>query len=646
MTEKHTRTNLQARKRVFAELPLVNRIAAVLAVGTAMASAPFAKAQAAPSKYPIPGGGFSAASTLQLPPLPTPVAITSNGSVIEDVVARVNDQIITRSEYIAAEDQLLKEAEQQNVSQAEFDEKLHDLLRDMIDEQLLLSKGKELGITGDAETMRQLDDIRKRNNLASMEELEKAAATQGVSFEDYKRGIRDQIIRQQVVRDEVGRRLNMTHAEETAYYEKHAQEFAVPEQVHLSEILIPTPENPTEAQIADAQAKADSIAAKLKAGANFAETAKTSSGGPTATAGGDLGDFKRGALGDVLEKATFSLPAGGNTQPIRTRQGFVILHVDSHQAAGTPPLSAVEDQVQQAIYFEQLQPALRAYLTKARDDAYLEIAPGFVDSGSARKQTKPVDIAYTAYKAPAIKKKNLVKQRLEQEKANKAQAELAAARERVAEKEAERAASASQKAGVKNVSMPVKPKKIHREKIRFGQAPQKSLPAGTATATVTAGGALGGQAPGVAMAPTESVTSITTGVGADPDTDAFAAKNGPQKKTRFSAHESEADEASAKAKLVKAEAKATTRPVVAAPVEDATEKHQATPLGLNGDTVKKQKNPKRKKGEAKERLQEKPKPSDTPVKVAPTVNPNLGGGATVPSSSTTTTPPATTPPQQ
>jgi hypothetical protein len=88
-----------------------------------------------------------------------------------------------------------------------------------------------------------------------------------------------------------------------------------------------------------------------------------------------------------------------------------------------------------------------------------------------------------------------------------------------------------------------------------------------------------------------------------------------------------------------AEATPTTRPVAAAPIEDATEKHQATPLGLNGDTVKKKKAPKRKKGEAKERLQEKPKPSDVPATVAPTVNPNLGGGAVIPSSSNTTTPP-------
>jgi peptidyl-prolyl cis-trans isomerase SurA len=637
MTEKQKRTNFQAQQWVSRVSQLKPRhIARRIVVAGAMSAAAVSGSRSlaqAPAKFQAPAGGFSVPSTLQLPALPTPTAITSNGSVVEDVVARVNDQIITRSEYEAAEEQLLHEAQQQNISQAEFDDRLRDLLRDMVDEQLLLSKGKELGITGDAETMRQ------RNNIASMEDLEKAAATQGVSFEDYKRGIRDQVIRQQVVRDEVGRRLNMTHLEETAYYDKHKAEFALPEQVHLSEILVPTVENPTEAQIAAAQAKADALAAKLAAGAKFSDLAKTSSGGPTAAAGGDLGDFKRGALGDVLEKATFSLPAGSNTAPIRTRQGFVILHVDSHQAAGVPPLSAVEDQVQQAMYFDELQPALRTYLTKARDDAYLEIAPGFVDTGSAHKQTKPVDIAYTAYKAPAIKKKNLAKQRIEQEKANKAQAELAAARERVAEKEAEKAASASTKTGVKNVFRPVKPKKIHREKIRYGQAPQKSLPAGTATAAVTTGGSLGGQAPGIAMAPTDSVTSITTGVGADPDADVLATTSGPQKKTRFAAHESEADEAAAKAKLNKAEAKATTRPVAAAPIEDATEKHQATPLGLNGDTVKKKKAPKRKKGEAKERLQEKPKPSDVPATVAPTVNPNLGGGAVIPSSSNTTTPP-------
>jgi peptidyl-prolyl cis-trans isomerase SurA len=631
MTEKLTRINLQGR------FMTATSIVATFVLSAAIAAGPAALAQTPQPSFTVPSGGFAPASTLQVPALPTPQAITPNGSVVEDVVARVNDQIITRSEYEAAEDQLLQEARQQNVSEAEFEDRLHDLLRDMIDEQILLSKGKELGITGDAETMRELDDIRKKNNLATMEDLEKAAAQQGVSFEDFKQHIRDQIIRQQVVRDEVGRHLNMTHADEVAYYTAHAQDFTVPEQVHLSEILVPTPENASEADIAAAQAKADQLTDKLKAGSNFAALARTSSGGPTASAGGDLGDFKRGTLGDILEKATFSLPAGGNTAPIRTRQGFVILHVDSHQAAGIPPLASVEEKVQEALYFQQLQPALRAYLTKARNDAYLEIAPGFVDAGLPSKQIKTTDIAYTAYKAPALKKKVRAKQRLEQEKANKAQAELAAARQRVAEKEAAKASEAEQNSGLKKANKPFKARKIHREKIRYGQAPQKSLPTGaTQTAAVAPIGAtIGGMAPGVAMPPTDSVTSITTGTGvdADADSDPFAPKEGLHVKTRFSAHESEAQEVEAKAKLAKAEAKATTRPIAETPVEDATEKHQAAPLGLNGDTTKKPKKPKRKKGDIKERMQEKAKPA-AQAPVAPTVNPDLAAPSTGSSPST------------
>jgi peptidyl-prolyl cis-trans isomerase SurA len=633
MTSKLTRINLNGR--------FTTAIVITFLLSAAATAGTSALAQAPQSNFPTPGGAFAPASTLQLPPLPTPTAITPNGSVVEDVIARVNDQIITRSEYEASENQLLQDARQQNVSEADLQDRLHNLLRDMIDEQLLLSKGKELGITGDAETMRQLDDIRKKNNLASMEELQKAAATQGVSFEDFKQHIRDQIIRQQVVRDEVGRHLNMTHADEQAYYTAHAQDFAVPEQVHLSEILIPTTENASEADIAAAQAKADDLSAKLAAGAKFTDLAKSSSGGPTASAGGDLGDFKRGALGDILEKATFSLPVGGNTPPIRTRQGFVILHVDAHQAAGVPPLPAVEEKIQEALYFQQLQPALRAYLTRARADAYLETAPGFVDSGSGRKLAAPADIAYTAYKAPALKKKVKIKQRLEQERADKAQADLAAARQRLAEKEVAKAQQSVAKNGAKNISKPYKQKKTRREKIRYGQAPQRSLPSGTAqTASVTSIGApIAGQAPAAALSGNGSVPSITTGTEAEPDAEALAASEAPHKKTRLSAHESQAEETAAKLKLAKAEAKASTRPIAQTPVEDATEKHQAAPLGLNGDTTKKPKKHKREKGEVKQRMQEKAKPVDTLAPVAPTVNPDLAMPSTSPSTSSTAAPP-------
>jgi peptidyl-prolyl cis-trans isomerase SurA len=618
---------------------------AVLAASLAATPSMLAQVQAQQPSYPVPGGAMTPAPRpqLQLPPLPATTPITPNGSVVEDVIARVNDQIITRTEYERARQQMMEQARQDNVPQADAEEKLHDLLRDMIDQQLLLSKGKELGIIGDAETMHRLDDIRKQNHFDSMEALEKAAQQQGISFEDFKQQIRNQVISNQVVQDEVGRHLSLSRAQEEAYYNQHGKDFEVPEQVHLSEILIPTPDNATDAQVATAQQKADEVEAKLKGGANFAETAKANSGGPTAQAGGDLGDFKRGALGDVLEKATFSLPAGGYTAPIRTRQGFVILRVDSHQQAGVPPLDQVERQVQEAIYFQQLQPALRTYLTKAREDAYIDIKPGFVDSGSSHQQSK---LEYTAYTAPAPKKKTVKKQRVEQQKAARAQADLAAAREKEQEKQAAKVA-ASAPAGASS-SNPPKKQKVHREKIRFGQAPEKALPGGTPQPAETGNNAQPlGQTAGAAMAPNESTTTITTGTGVEEaSTDTLAPAPAAVKKTRFTAREQETEQKRAEDKVAKAEVKASKRPTAATAEQTADEKERAQPLGLNGDTSgKKKKQPKTKhdKNEPKERLQEKPKPVETaPPPPAPTVNPALG---TSPAPAAQT-PPANQPPAQ
>ena len=641
---------------------LVRVIAALAAIGTAsMGVAQSANQSAAPQQpnFQLPRSGFGTAPVYQAPALPAAAPITPNGAVVEDVIARVNDQVITRTEYQRSQEGLVQEAKQENWTPAEYDDKQRNLLRDMIDQQLLLSKGKELGITGDAETIRELDDIRKRANLPDMEALQRAAEQQGVSFEDFKQNIRNQAITQQVVRDEVGKRITITSGAEQTYFQAHAKDFEQPEQVHLSEILIPTADNATDAQIAEAQSKADALEAKLKAGGNFAALAKSSSGGPTAQAGGDLGDFKRGTLGDVLEKATFPLSAGQFTEPIRTRQGFVILRVDSHQAAGTPPLQQVEGQVQEAIYMSQLQPALRSYLTQARDDAYVKIAPGLVDTGSAHGDS---NLKFTTYQAPPLKKKVIKKQQAEQEKAVKAEQQLAQAREKLAAKQQ---ATPTTRGGVVNTSAPRKAKKIKREKVRFGQAPRNALPNGTQVAAVPSLGAatpedankaLGGEAPGAAMgSPTQSITSISTGTGVESE-DPLAPKETSDRKTRFSDRQTQTNEKKAQLKLASAEVKATKRPTAATAEDSADEKVQAAPLGFaNTPTDGKKKKSKRKKDQPKERLQEKPKVAQTPTEVAPTVNSSLGTTATgdspagtAPKGTTadrTTLPPATpTPP--
>ena len=210
-----------------------------------------------------------------------------------------------------------------------------DLLRNLIDQQLWLSKGKELGVTGDTELIKRLDEIRKQYNLESIEDLEKAAREQGVSFEDFKANIRNQIITQEVMRQEVGEHIQMTPGEVERYYEGHKQDYVQPESERLSEILVPSaPGTDDPAKVAAAKAKADDIEARLHAGGDFAQLARSFSDGTTAAEGGDLGQYKRGMLPKVLEDQTFDLQTGQYTDPILTRQGYIILKVVQHTPVG------------------------------------------------------------------------------------------------------------------------------------------------------------------------------------------------------------------------------------------------------------------------------------------------------------------------
>src|SRR5208283_5382333 len=140
-------------------------------------------------------------------------------TVVEEIVARVNNEIVTRSEYVRSRDQLKQEIQQQDAANADriFAERQRNVLRDLIDQQLLLQKGKDLSITGDTELIKRLDEMRKQMNLETMEEREKAAEAQGASYEDFKQNLRNQIVTQRVIGQEVGSKLSMNKDEEKKF---------------------------------------------------------------------------------------------------------------------------------------------------------------------------------------------------------------------------------------------------------------------------------------------------------------------------------------------------------------------------------------------------------------------------------------------
>ena len=555
-----------------------------------------------PAQITVPKSRGVQAPEPQRPDLPRPQATTPDGTVVEFPVARVNDQIINNSDYERALKQLNDDAQQAGAAPADVEQRRKDLLRDLIDQQLLISRGKELDINADSEVIRQIDEIRKRNHFDSMEALEKAVRESGVSYEDFKAKIKNQVIAQQVIRDEVSRKLALTQKDEQAYYDAHKQEFSQPEQVRLSEILIPTPEDANDAQIAQAQAKAAEVETKLKAGAKFDDLAKQYSGGPNADAGGDLGQFKRGQLGSaLLEDPTFALQAGQATDPIRTRQGFIILQVTEHTQEGVPPLKSIEDQVQQAMYEAAMQPALRAYMTDLREKAFIDIAAGYTDTGASAKETKPV---FAAAGEPAVKKKVIQKARLKRQRAAYAAAQA----------QAKADANKAAPAGTANVASGKKPKKIRREKIRFGQMPQNALPE-TPEETVT-----NGQGPGVPSS-AEAATADATAAAEQnvAANDEPLAPTGPEpKKTRFADKQAEISQAKAEQKASRLKQRAQMAPPALNADEKVTQDTQTAALGLNGDTASKKKK-KRDKNAPKERIQEAapaapaPKPEERPI---------------------------------
>jgi peptidyl-prolyl cis-trans isomerase SurA len=530
------------------------------------------------------------------------------GTTVEDIIARVNDQIITKSDYDRALNELDQAARQRGETLQAMAAAHKELLRNLIDQQLWISKAKELDINGETELTKRLDDIRKQYNLDSLEDLEKAAKEQGVSFEDFKANIRNQIVTQQVMRQEVGEHIQFTQGEVEQYYEQHKQDYMQPESERLSEILISTAQGGTDdaAKQAAAKAKADDIEARLHAGGDFAQLAKSFSDGSTAAAGGDLGQYKRGQgqLPKVLEDKTFVLQTGQYTDPILTRQGYIILKVVQHTAGGAKPFKDVQEDVEQAYYMSRMEPAIRDYLNRMRDEAAIFIKTGYTDSGATEAELHP-SISFSAYVPPAPKKKAKVERTRFRESTHtfrqKSGAAPAAAETTPAPTEqASTAAPAKKGKGAE----PASEKPGKREKIRFGQAPRETLPTATTNTATENAGAL-------------PETASNADQPANP-----LEPTAPDKKTRFSYRAKET-------KKVKTGAESdATAPAPPDAAEVADQQTQSAPLGLSGATTTSKKKKTATTAAEKTRLSSKKKtPSDSaaPAPQQPTPIPPVPG---------------------
>jgi peptidyl-prolyl cis-trans isomerase SurA len=308
-----------------------------------------------------------------------------SGKTVEEIIARVNNEIITRSEYDKARQAAEEEAktECQNRCTPEqlqiaIEDRQKNTLRDLVDQSLLVQRAKDMGVSVEPELIKRLDAIRTENKLASMEELEKAVSGQGMNWEDFKSNIRSTLQTQRVISSEVGSHVTISDEEVTKYYEAHKSEFVRPEQVALREIVIST-EGKKPEDLPDLKKRAETALKRVQDGEDFGAIAKRLSDGSTKSQGGFLGIYKRGELSKELEDKVFKMKRNELTEVMETKQGFLVLQVLEHYDEGEQALAKVKNEIMDKLYSGRMEPAMREYLKTLREQSYVVIKPGFQD---------------------------------------------------------------------------------------------------------------------------------------------------------------------------------------------------------------------------------------------------------------------------
>lgn len=316
------------------------------------------------------------------------VGLAADVHVVEEIVAKVNGDIITRGDLETAHRDRAATLQQQGATGQALEKALkeedRDALRDEIDRLLLVQHGKDLNINIDSDVTRRMAELQTTSGIADPDKFHDWLHEKfGIPYEEIRSKIHDQILTQRVISEEVMSRVNVPHSEVEKYYGEHKSEFVRKEQVFLRQILIST-DGKTPEQAALAEKRAKDLVARARKGEKFAELAKQYSDDENAKETyGELPPYTKGQLRKDLEDVVFKEKKGYVTDPMKVPTGFLILKIEERYEEGQAPLDAVENEIREKLSMPQMQPKVRELLTKLREDAFLEVRAGYVDSGAA-----------------------------------------------------------------------------------------------------------------------------------------------------------------------------------------------------------------------------------------------------------------------
>ena len=345
---------------------------------------PESTSQASPPAAPAPKPVVPAISKPKTAAGTQPVDPNA-GKTVEEIVARVNNEIITLTEYEKARQSAGDDAKQECQNrctpeqlQTNIEERQKNALRELIDQSLLVQRAKDMGISVKADVIKQLDQIRKQNKLESIDALEKAVTSEGMNWEDFQSNIENHLLTQRVISSEVGSHININDSEVSKYYEEHKSEYVRPEQVVLREIEVST-QGKNADELPALKKKAETALKRVQDGEDFGEIAKRFSDGSTKEEGGLLGQYKRGELAKELEDKVFAMKRNQLTDVMETKQGYLVLQVLEHYDEGQQSLEKVRTEISERLYSTKMEPAMREYLKTLREESYVIIKPGYQD---------------------------------------------------------------------------------------------------------------------------------------------------------------------------------------------------------------------------------------------------------------------------
>ncbi|HEX5705164.1 MAG TPA: peptidyl-prolyl cis-trans isomerase [Pyrinomonadaceae bacterium] len=317
---------------------------------------------------------FLAAAVLFLPSMAT--AQEGEPVVVDEVIAQVNDGVVTLSQLKREMKERVETLKQNGMSpeqaQAEVEKRKAELIATLINEQLLLAKGKELDLSErvEAQVNKRMLEVAVENKLNSIEKLEEAMRQSGVDPVETRQTMRTEMMKQAVLESDVDSKLfyGLSIDELRKYFDANQSKFVKPETVELSEIFLSLAGKPE----AEVKARANQLVTQIRGGADFG-TLATAYSERSQQNKGKVGLFEVVNLRPDIAAAIKSVQAGGVGEPLKTDEGYQILRVDARTAGSSTP-TFNEMKVREAITTERLPKAREQYLQNLRNDAYVSIA--------------------------------------------------------------------------------------------------------------------------------------------------------------------------------------------------------------------------------------------------------------------------------